>query len=45
MDIGRNAPVMTRVEILIKAPLSTDWNLFININAWPDWNKGCASER
>jgi uncharacterized membrane protein len=43
MDIDQNAPVITRDEILIKAPLTTVWNLFTNINAWPDWHKEIQS--
>jgi uncharacterized membrane protein len=43
MDIDRNAPVITRDEIVIKAPPGTVWNLFININAWPEWNKEIES--
>jgi uncharacterized membrane protein len=43
MDIDRNAPVITRDEIVIKAPLGTVWNLFTNINAWPQWNKEIES--
>lgn len=39
MDINHNAPVITRDDILIKAPLSTVWNLFTSIPAWPNWNK------
>jgi len=43
MDIDRNAPVITRDEIQIKASLDTVWNLFTNISAWPDWNKEIES--
>jgi hypothetical protein len=32
MDIDRNAPVITRDEIQIKASLNTVWNLFTNIS-------------
>ena len=37
MDIDRNAPVITRDEILIAAPLETIWNVQTNIPSWPTW--------
>lgn len=39
MDIDRTAPVVTREEIRIAAPLSTVWKLFTNISRWPEWHK------
>ena len=39
MDINRNAPVITRDAIVIAAPLSTVWNLLIDIAAWPEWQQ------
>jgi uncharacterized membrane protein len=43
MDIDRNAPVITRDEIQIKASLNTVWNLFTNISEWPEWHKEIES--
>ncbi|MBA2679795.1 MAG: SRPBCC family protein [Ktedonobacteraceae bacterium] len=37
MDIDRNAPVITRGEILIAAPIETIWNVQTNIPSWPTW--------
>jgi hypothetical protein len=37
MDIDRNAPVITRDEILITAPLETIWNVQTTIPSWPTW--------
>jgi uncharacterized protein YndB with AHSA1/START domain len=39
MEINADAPVITRDEILIKAPLTKVWNMFTNIKHWPRWNK------
>ena len=38
VNIDRNAPAITRDEILIAAPLSTVWNVQTDISAWPRWN-------
>jgi len=37
MDIDKNAPVITRDEILIAAPLEIVWNVQTNISSWPTW--------
>jgi uncharacterized protein YndB with AHSA1/START domain len=37
MDIDENAPVITRDEILIAAPLSTVWGLHTDISSWSEW--------
>jgi uncharacterized protein YndB with AHSA1/START domain len=37
MDIDENAPVITRDEILIDAPLGTVWDLHTDISSWPQW--------
>jgi len=39
MDINRNAPVITRDEIVIAAPLSTVWKVLTDIAAWPEWQQ------
>ena len=37
MDIDENAPVITRDEILIDAPLESIWNLHTDISSWSEW--------
>jgi uncharacterized protein YndB with AHSA1/START domain len=37
MDINTAAPVITRDEILIRAPIETIWNIQTDVPAWPDW--------
>ncbi len=39
MDIDLNAPVITRKEIMIAAPLAVIWNLHTDISGWSRWNK------
>jgi uncharacterized protein YndB with AHSA1/START domain len=36
-DIDENAPVITRDEILIDAPLSHVWGLHTDISSWSEW--------
>ena len=38
VNIDRNAPAITRDEILIAAPLSTVWKVQTDVSAWPRWN-------
>jgi len=37
MDINTAAPVITRDEILIHAPITTIWDIQTDIAAWPSW--------
>jgi uncharacterized protein YndB with AHSA1/START domain len=37
MDINTAAPVITRDEILIHAPIETIWDIQTNVAAWPSW--------
>jgi uncharacterized protein YndB with AHSA1/START domain len=37
MDIDETAPVITRAEILINAPLGTIWSLHADISSWSEW--------
>jgi hypothetical protein len=37
MDIDENAPVITREEILIDAPLGTVWSIHTDISSWSEW--------
>ena len=37
MDIDTAAPVITRDEILIDAPLEAVWRIQTNISDWPTW--------
>jgi hypothetical protein len=35
MEINSHAPVITRDEILIHAPIETIWAIQTDVNAWP----------
>ena len=37
MEINEDAPVITRDEILIEAPIETIWEIQTNIADWPSW--------
>jgi uncharacterized protein YndB with AHSA1/START domain len=37
MDINADAPVITRDEILIQAPIETIWDIQTNVAEWPSW--------
>jgi uncharacterized protein YndB with AHSA1/START domain len=37
MDINANAPVITRDEIEIQAPIQTVWEIQTDVNGWPSW--------
>jgi len=37
VDIDHEAPVVSRQELLIEAPLDTVWNLHVDVDSWPDW--------
>jgi hypothetical protein len=37
MDINTDAPVITRDEILIAAPIQTIWDVQTDVAAWPSW--------
>lgn len=37
MEIDSDAPVITRDEILISAPIQTIWNIQTDVSAWPSW--------
>ena len=37
MDINEAAPVISRDEILIDAPIETIWSIQTNVAAWPSW--------
>lgn len=45
MNIDRDAPVITRDEILINAPVETVWERLTNIDAWTEWNSEIASAK
>jgi uncharacterized protein YndB with AHSA1/START domain len=36
-EIDNGAPVISREEIYIEAPLDTVWNLHVDVNSWPRW--------
>ena len=37
MEINAKAPVVTRDEIMISAPIETIWEIQTNVDAWPTW--------
>lgn len=37
--INTDAPVITRQQIVIHAPVETVWQVFSNVNNWPEWQK------
>jgi uncharacterized protein YndB with AHSA1/START domain len=37
MDINEDAPVITRDEIFIEAPIETIWEIQTNVADWPSW--------
>jgi uncharacterized protein YndB with AHSA1/START domain len=37
MDINSDAPVITRDEILISAPIQTIWDIQTDVARWPSW--------
>ena len=37
MDINREAPVITRDEIVISAPIRTIWDIQTDVADWPSW--------
>jgi uncharacterized protein YndB with AHSA1/START domain len=38
MEINSNAPIVSRHEIAINAPLESVWRVFADIDSWPEWN-------
>jgi len=37
--INKNAPIHAKKDILINAPVQKVWELFADINRWPQWQK------
>ena len=42
MEINSNAPVISRHEITIGAPLELVWQVHTEIDSWPQWNPDIA---
>jgi hypothetical protein len=42
MEINSNAPVISRHEITISAPLESVWMVHTKIDSWPRWNPDIA---
>jgi hypothetical protein len=42
MEINSNAPVISRHEITISAPLESVWMVHTEIDSWPRWNPDIA---
>lgn len=45
MGINENAPVITRDEIVINAPLQLVWDIQTDVEAWPLWQPDVGSAR
>lgn len=45
MNIDRDAPVITRDEIVIAASVEAVWDRLTNIDAWTEWNPEIASAK
>jgi len=45
MDIDATAPVITRDEILINAPLDAVWRIQTDVSAWPTWRPEVRAAR
>ena len=45
MDVNPSAPVITRDEILIAAPLDVVWNTQLDVAAWPRWRPQVPAAR
>jgi uncharacterized protein YndB with AHSA1/START domain len=45
MDINPDAPVITRDEILISAPIETIWDIQPDVANWPEWQPDVDSAR
>jgi hypothetical protein len=42
MNINQNAPVISRQEILIKAPVESIWKIHTAVIDWHNWNPGIS---
>lgn len=45
MDVDQTAPVITRDEIYVDAPVKTAWKPYSDINHWTNWNQGISSSK
>lgn len=45
MNINHNAPVISRGEITINAPIETVWDIMADIDNWPRWNHDVEEAR
>lgn len=43
--VDDSAPVIAHQEIDIQAPLSTVWQLHVDVNAWPTWQTDITAAR
>lgn len=43
VQVDQDAPVITRDDIVIDAPLSTVWDVQTDVAGWPSWQPGVAS--
>jgi uncharacterized protein YndB with AHSA1/START domain len=45
MEINAEAPVITRDEIAISAPIQTIWEIQTDVSAWPSWQPDVDTAR
>ncbi len=38
-NIHEDAPVVTKLQIVIDAPIDSVWKVFADVNRWPQWQK------
>ncbi|RBQ03011.1 hypothetical protein DRW42_24040 [Pedobacter miscanthi] len=38
-NIHEDAPVVTKLQIVIDAPIDSVWKIFADVNQWPQWQK------
>lgn len=43
LNVNQNAPVISRQEIVIKAPLESVWKIHTDISNWTKWNPDITS--
>ena len=45
MNINKNAPLVSKKEIVINAPISITWDIQTDIDNWPKWQKDISSAK
>ena len=45
IQVNQKAPVVSKNEIIISAPVDKVWNILIGIDNWPDWQKNVTEAK